>query len=167
MGVKKVSMNGKGSYAVYQNTGAFAKNKKKNLTRHIKENPNDASAVAALGAASSARPRKAPIRLKARLDSWCVPDGDGNYTHNRSMNMLSGRLSAHGKFLQEAAAFSKKCANRLLNDPNKVLHLHTTARSLSDVCRGWSGWEDFVNGKPTNSAVKSHKKKKKNKSQTK
>jgi hypothetical protein len=83
------------------------------------------------------------------------------------MNMLSGRLSAHGKFIQEAAAFSKKCANLLSNDPKKVLRLHATAQSLSDVCRGWSGWEDFVNGKQTNSAPKMHKKTKKNKSQTK
>jgi len=142
MGVKKVSMNSKGSYAIYKNLGSFLKNKKRKLARHIDRNPNDAAAAIALTEVQSATPRKAPIRSKARLDVWCLPDSKGNFIHNRSMNNLSGRLSAYGKFVQEATAFSKRCANRLLNDPKRVLRLHTAPVALSDV---WDGWADFVN----------------------
>lgn len=142
MGVKKVSMNGKGSYAAYKACSSFTKNKRRKIERHLKLQPNDAKAVEALKVVSSAKPRTTPKRMKARLDSWVLPNDKGDFIHNRSQNRLNGRLSPLGKFRQEAAAFSKANANRLLNDPRKVLYLHNLApMSLNEVWDGWAAFE--------------------------
>lgn len=149
MGVKKRSLNGKGSFATYVARSAFNKNKKIKLERHLRKQPDDAQAAEALKNVAKAKPRKTPVRMKARLDSWVLANDKGEYTHNRSRNRLSGRLSPWGKFTQTAAAFSKAVQNELLNDPKRVLAHHQVPLNLSVV---WSGWAEYsANGeKPVN-----------------
>ena len=142
MGVKKVSMNGKGSYAAYVARSSFTKNKRRKIERHLKLQPNDAKAIEALKNVASAKARKTPARMKARLDSWVCADDKGELSHNRSQNKLAGRLSPWGKFTQAAKAFSKANANCLMNDPRKVLYLHNQEPlSLNQVWDGWTAFE--------------------------
>jgi len=142
MGVKKVSQNGKGSYAAYKASLKFNKNKKRKIERHLKLQPNDTQAQDAMKNVANLKPRKEPVRKKARLDSWVCKNEKGELSHNRSQNLLSGRLSPWGKFTQWAAAFSKANQNRLLNDPKKVLYLHNVpALSLNEVWDGWAAFE--------------------------
>lgn len=142
MGVKKRSLNGKGSFATYLARLSFNKNKKIKLERHLRKQPDDVQAAEALKNVAKAKPRKTPVRMKARLDSWVLANDKGEYTHNRSQNLLSGRLSPWGKFTQWAAAFSKAKQNRLLNDPKKVLYLHNVpALTLNEVWDGWAAFE--------------------------
>lgn len=55
MGAKKRSLRGKGSYAVYKAENRSAKNKARAIARHVKNNPNDDAAKAALKAAPASK----------------------------------------------------------------------------------------------------------------
>lgn len=141
MGVKKRSLNGKGSFATYLARLSFNKNKKIKLERHLRKQPDDVQAAEALKNVAKAKPRKTPVRMKARLDSWVLANDKGEYTHNRSCNRLSGRLSPWGKFTQTAARLSKAVHNELINDPKRVLPMHQAPQNLADV---WAGWAEYV-----------------------
>ena len=117
------------------------KNKTRNLKRHLKQFPNDAAATEALAKVASAKPRKEPARMKARLDNWVALNEKGEYTGNRSRNLLNGRLSPWGKFTQEAARFSKAVQNARLNDPKKVLYLHN--QEPVNPQQLWDGWAAY------------------------
>jgi len=61
---KKASFKGKGSYVTYKAQANYAKNKKRTLTQHLKQQPNDEQATKALGKISITPPRKTPKASK-------------------------------------------------------------------------------------------------------
>lgn len=158
MAGKKVSRKGKGQYASYKALNSFAKNKKRVLERHVKQFPEDAQAKKALAEVGKSTPRTKPEHIKARLDSWACRNEKDEYVGNRSRNSLSGRLSAWGKFTQEAARFSKGVANAKANDSNGKLF--GPAINPQEV---WSGWADFINPKPKETPKVNNNKKQKHK----
>lgn len=117
MAVKKSSKKGKGNYQSYKNEDRAGKNKLKKLQRHLKKFPGDAQAAEAVGAARNYKGRTAPKRTGARLNPY-VGERDrivllekehDMFIVTRSLNLLSGRISAAGKRIQEARSFSLAC----------------------------------------------------------
>jgi hypothetical protein len=114
MAVKKSSKKGKGNFQAYKLEDRAGKNKLLKLQRHLKKFPGDAQAAEAVGAARQHKGRTAPKRTGARLNPYVgerdrivlVEKEHDMFIVSRSLNLLSGRISAAGKRIQEGRAFS-------------------------------------------------------------
>lgn len=115
MGVKKSASDSKKVQAkAYKEFGKAGKNKALKLARHLKKHPGDAQAAEAVGTAKNHTGRKAPKRTGARLNPYvgerdkiaCLDKEHDMFIVTRSLNLLSGRISAAGKRIQEGRAFS-------------------------------------------------------------
>lgn len=114
MAVKKSSSKGKGLFAVYKSEDRAGKNKLKKLQAHLKKHPNDKQGAEAVGTARQYKGRTAPKRTGARLNPYVgerdrivlVEKEHDMFIVTRSLNLLSGRISAAGKRIQEGRAFS-------------------------------------------------------------
>lgn len=114
MAVKKSSNKGKGTFLAYKNEDRAGKNKLIKLQRHLKKFPGDAQAAEAVGTARQHKGRTAPKRTGARLNPYigerdkiaCLDKEHDMFIVTRSLNLLSGRISAAGKRIQEGRAFS-------------------------------------------------------------
>lgn len=125
MAVKKsASASKKAQAATYKTLCKAGKNKAAKLARHAKNHPNDIQAERAQKTALDHPGRKAPVRQKARLnpfinesDKIALFDKDASMTFaNRSLNLLSGRLSSVGRRIQEALAFGRSVRNQVAYD---------------------------------------------------
>lgn len=130
MGVKKsASDSKKGQAKVYKEFCKAGKNKALKLARHLKKHPGDAQAAEAVSTAKNHTGRKAPKRTGARLNPYvserdkiaCLDKEHDMFIVSRSLNLLSGRISAAGKRIQEARAFSKGVRNQVAFDPKGKL----------------------------------------------
>ncbi len=100
MGVKKVSQRKKGTYAVYDSKATYNKNRKRDLNKHIKKNPNDECAKKALGNVHYRRKK---------------PNNKGGWIDRKS-DAFQGLTKSQAKALAQALKLSKKVANEAMYD---------------------------------------------------
>lgn len=141
---KKVSWKGKKHFAAYKSQGLYTKNKKLKLARHLKNFPNDEQAKKALEVVGSSKPRTKPVRKTARWNPFMpvneegkmdltkigtiktgpYPDGSTDVMFiqvSPTLNLMSGRISLHGKQVQILNRESKAIKNVIANDPKGKL----------------------------------------------
>lgn len=117
----------KAQRVAYKALNKAGKNKAMKLARHLKKFPNDSVAAAAVKTARDHTGRKAPKRTAARLNPYIhdksmialaevmieekqVRKEECIITH-RSLNTLSGRISALGKRVAQHQKLARKVAN--------------------------------------------------------
>lgn len=129
MAVKKSSSaSAKAAATQYKALNVVGKNKLRKLERHLKKHPGDNQAQAAKGDARNHTGRVAPKRMGARLNTF-VGERDqmalaeqlidlkqatreSCVVKNRSLNLLSGRISALGLRVQQAARQDRATRNQ-------------------------------------------------------
>lgn len=102
MGVKKVSQKKKGSYAVYDSQSKYNKNRKRDLKKHIKVNPNDDCAKKALDNVKYRR--KKPNKKMGWVDSRSIA--------------FQGLTKAQSTRLARALKLAKTVTNELMYEKN-------------------------------------------------
>lgn len=102
MGVKKVSQRKKGTYAVYDSKATYNKNRKRDLNKHIKENPNDECAKKALGNVHYRRKK---------------PNNKGGWIDRKS-DAFQGLTKSQAMSLARALKLAKKVTNELMYEKN-------------------------------------------------
>lgn len=129
MAVKKSSSaSKKAGFVGYKGLIKAGKNKLRKIERHLKKHPGDNQAQAAKGDARNHPGRTAPKRMGARLNAF-VGERDqmalaeqlidlkqatreSCVVKNRSLNLLSGRISALGLRVQQAARQDRAVRNQ-------------------------------------------------------
>lgn len=122
----------KAQAVAYKALNRAGKNKQRKLERHLKKFPNDAVAAAAVKTARDHTGRKAPKRTAARLNPYIhdkslialaeVMIGEKQISKeecivtNRSLNCMSGRISALGKRIAQHQSFARSVANEAAFD---------------------------------------------------
>lgn len=96
---KKISLKGKGSFAVYKSTCRYEKNRKRRLERHLKAYPEDTVAQAALGNISY---RRYTPNTKGGWANVKTTGSLQKLTHEDSRKQALGRKLAR-KILNELA----------------------------------------------------------------
>ena len=97
MGVKKVSLRKKGTYAVYESQSKYNKNRKRDLAKHIKQNPTDECAKTAL--------KNVEYRRKK-------PNTKGGWV-DRKQEVYQGLTRAEAKLMAQIIKNAKKVSNEM------------------------------------------------------
>jgi hypothetical protein len=95
---KKISLKGKGSFAVYKSTCRYEKNRKRRLERHLKAYPEDAVAQAALG------------NIKYRR---YTPNTKGGWANSKTTGSLQKLTMDESRKLALVRKMSRKILNEL------------------------------------------------------
>lgn len=153
MAVKKASSaSKKAHFTGYKANIQAGKNKLAKLERHMKRHPNDAQAADAKGTARNHTGRTAPKRMGARLNPYI---GDKSLIalaevmienkqaskeelgfQHRSLNLLSGRISAAGKRIQQGMSFAAGVRRQAEYDKNgKVFQKPKLTKAERDLAK--------------------------------